>query len=171
MGIVSAVLASLNKNKKAIIAGAVLYLAPVVYRFATKSSIVPLLNSTIFLYHRDSQITPVNLETLGLTFLIPTAVGAVLGQSFLENTFNRRFTGVEKYLARVFGSVSFAFLWIAFHFIGSSFFNITAPWGVSLFAGTTFYARNLLIALVAGPLVPYAIEFIYKLVRKKNGVH
>lgn len=166
MGILQAAAESLNKNKKVIITGAVLYLLPVFYRFATKSSTVPILNNTLFLYHRNSQITPVNLETLGLTFLIPAAVGAVAGQSFLENVFNRRFTGVEKYLARVFGSLSFAFLWIALHFIGSSFFNTVTPWGSSLFAGTTYYARNLLIALVAGPLVPYVIEFVYKRMKK-----
>ena len=166
MGLFSAVLASLNKNKKAIVTGAALYLFPVIYRFATKSSLVPMLNSTLFLYHRNSQITPVNLETLGLTFLIPTAVGAVVGAGFLENIFNRRFTGMEKYLARVFGSLSFAFLWIALHFIGFSFFNPVLPWDGHLWVGTGAYARNLLVALVVGPLVPYIFEFIYRKVRR-----
>ena len=166
MGFFNALTASLNKNKKVIVTGAVLYLLPVIYRFATKNSIVPILDNTLFLYHRNSQITPVNLETLGLTFLIPAAVGAVVGASFLESVFNRRFTGMEKYLARVFGSLSFAFLWIALHFIGYSFFNPVLPWGGHLWAGTEAYARNLLVALVVGPLVPYIFEFIYRKVRR-----
>jgi len=164
--VLDAVFASLNKNKKAVITGAILYLLPVIYRFATKSSVVPILNSTLFLYHRNSQITPVNLETLGLTFLIPTAVGAIVGASFLENIFNRRFHGLEKYLSRVFGSLSLAFAWIVLHFIGFSFFNPVTPWGAHLWAGTAAYAKNLLIAVVVGPLVPYLVEFIYKRIKK-----
>lgn len=166
MGLFSAVIESLNKNKKVVLIGAILYLAPVIYRLATKNSVVPFLNKTLFLYHRDLQITPVNLETFGATFLIPCAVGAVAGESLLENIFNRRFTGVEKYLARLFGSLSVAFVWIALHFIVSSFFNTATPWGNNLWAGTGAYARNLLIALVVGPLVPYAVEFIYRKVRR-----
>ena len=167
MGLFKALLESLNKNKKWVVAGAILYLIPVFYRFATKSSIVPILNSTLFLYHKNSQITPINLETLGSTFIIPTAVGAIVGTSFLEILFERRFTGLEKYLARVFGSVSFAFLWIAAHYIGSNFFNATAPWGTHLFSSMNFYARNLLVALIVAPIVPYLIEFIYKKLKEK----
>ena len=159
-------IASLNKNKKWIIAGAIFYLLPVFYRVITKNSVVPILNSTLFFRNVDSQVMPVNLESLGVTFLLPTAVGAIVGTSFLENIFNRRFTGMEKYLARVFGSLSFAFLWIALHFIGYSFFNPVTPWGAHLWAGTGAYARNLLIALVVGPLVPYVIEFAYKRIKK-----
>ncbi len=166
MGIVGAAIESLGKNKKWFIGGAILYLLPVFYRLATKTSIVPILNNTLFLYNRNSQITPVNLETLGITFLIPCAVGAVVGTSFLENVFNRRFQGLEKYLAMVFGSLSFAFLWIALHFIGFNFFNPVTPWGTHLWAGTGAYARNLLVALIVGPLVPYVIEFVYKRIRK-----
>lgn len=166
MGILQAVIESLNKNKKWVLTGAALYLAPVFYRFLTKNSIVPILNSTLFLRHSDSQIIPVNLETLGITFLLPTAVGAVVGVSFLENVFNRRFTGMEKYLARVFGSLVAAFVWIALQFIGFSFFNPLTPWGTHLWAGTGAYARNLLIALIVAPLVPYAIEFISRKIRK-----
>lgn len=168
MGLFSALIASLIKNKKWILAGIALYIAPVLYRFLAKSSVVPILNSTLFLFHQNSQITPVNLETLGLTFLIPSVVGALVGVSFLEHVFDRRFTGFEKYLARVFGSVSLAFLWVAVHFIGSSFFNPVAPWGGQLFAGSNFYARNLLIALVAAPLVTYVIELLYNRIRQRT---
>ncbi|MEK6909621.1 MAG: hypothetical protein AABW61_00930 [Candidatus Aenigmatarchaeota archaeon] len=168
MGILRAVAESLNKNKKWIVAGAMLYLAPVFYRLVTKTSVVPILDNTLFLYNRNSQIMPVNLETLGITFLIPCAVGAIVGTGFLENIFNRRFQGFEKYLSRVFGSVLFAFAWIALHFIGFSFFKPVTPWGAHLWAGTGAYARNLLIALVVGPLVPYAIEFVYKIARSKR---
>ena len=166
MGLVGALIHGLNKNKKWIISGAILYLLPVFYRLVTKSSIVPFLNSTLFLRHSDSQIIPVNLETLGVTFIIPTAIGAIVGVSFLESVFNRRFTGMEKYLARVFGSLVAAFAWIALQFIGYSFFNPLTPWGTHLWAGTGAYARNLLIALVVAPFIPYIFEFVYKRIRK-----
>ena len=166
MGFFSVLAASLNKNKKLILFGAVLYLAPVIYRFATKSSIVPILNTTLFLRNVGSQVTPVNLEMLGITFILPTAVGAIVGTTFLETLFDRKFAGLEKYLARVFGSLSFAFAWIVLQFLGYSFFNPMLPWGTHLWAGTGAYARNLLIALILAPLVPYAIEFIYRKIRK-----
>ena len=166
MGIFEAAVHSLNKIKKWIVTGTAFYLVPIFYRFATNNSLVPILNKTIFLYHKNSQITPVNLETLGITFVIPCAVGAIVGASFMENAFNRRFHGFEKYLARVFGSLLFAFAWIALHFLGNSFFNPVLPWGTHLWAGTGAYARNLLIALVAAPLVPYVIEFIFRRVKK-----
>ena len=163
MGIVGAAIESLNKNKKWIVAGAMLYLAPVFFRLVTKNSVVPILDNTLFFYSGNSQIIPVNLETLGVTFLIPCAVGALIGTSFLEGVFSRRFQGFEKYLARVFGSLSLAFAWIVLHFIGFSFFNPVTPWGGHLWAGTGAYAKNLLIALVVGPLVPYVMEFVYKI--------
>lgn len=166
MGFFDSLAVSLNKNKKWIITGAILYLLPVFYRVITKNSVVPILNSTLFLRNVDSQVMPVNLESSGVTFLLPTAVGAIVGASLLENIFNRRFTGMEKYLARVFGSLSFAFLWIALHFIGYNFFNPVTPWGAHLWAGTGAYARNLLVALIAGPLVPYVVEFVHKKIKK-----
>lgn len=170
MGLVDAVLKSLGKNKKWIFFGSVLYLLPVLYRFATKNSIVPILNTTLFLRNIASQVTPVNLEMIGVTFILPTAVGAVIGVTFLETLFDRKFVGLEKYLARVFGSLSVAFAWIALQFLGYSFFNPLLPWGTHLWAGTGAYARNLLIALILAPLVPYTIEFIYKISRKRLNI-
>ncbi len=157
---------ALNKNKKWVTIGAILYLLPVFYRLFTRVSIVPLLDTTIFLRHIDSQIVPVNLETLGMLFVIVGAVGAVVGTSFLEIIFNRRFAGLEKYLARVFGSLTFAFGWTVVQFFGFIFFNPIGPWGNSLWSSPDVYARNLIVALTLAPLVPYLIEFIYKLIKK-----
>ena len=167
MGFIDAVVHILNKNKKWIVGGAILYLIPVIYRLTMKNSIVPILDKTLFLYHRNSQIIPVNLETLGTLFLIPSAVGAVLGTTLLENIFNRRLTGFERYLSRVFGSLSFAFLWITIQFIGFNFFNSVAPWGSSLWSSPDVYARNLLVALIVAPLVPYIIELALKIKMRK----
>lgn len=99
-------------------------------------------------------------------FLIPGAVGAVVGTTFLENIFNRRFTGLEKYMARVFGSIVFAFAWTTVQFFGFLFFNPPGPWGSSLWASPDTYARNLLVALLIAPLVPYVIEFIHKMMKR-----
>jgi hypothetical protein len=167
MGLVGAVLESLNKNRKWVAIGAILYLLPVFYRILTKDSVVPLLNATLFLRNTGSQITPVNLETVGFTFIIFTAVGAMVGTSFLESIFSRRFAGMEKYLARVFGSLSFTFGWIIIQFLGYSFFNPATIWGSSLWAGPNVYLRSLVIGLAVAPLVPYAIEFLYKAIKKK----
>lgn len=167
MGFFGALLRSLNKNKKWIIIGAVLYTIPVFYRIITENSFVPLLDTTLFLSHTDSQIMPVNIETLRIFFAVPAAVGAVVGTSFLENIFERRFAGLEKYLARVFGSLSFTFAWIALEFIGYSFFNLVGPWGNPLWAGPSVYGKNLIVALIIAPLVPYAIEFAAKKIQTK----
>ncbi|MBI1978820.1 MAG: hypothetical protein HYS62_02020 [Candidatus Aenigmarchaeota archaeon] len=163
MDILEALLKSLSKNKKWIIVGAIIYLIPVIYRLTTENSFVPFLDNTLFLYQRSSQIIPVNLETLGALFLIPSAIGAIIGVSFLENLFSRRFSGLEKYVGRVFGSLFFAVGWTAMQFSGFVFFNPVGPWGNLLWSGPDVYARNLLVALTVGPLVPYAIEFIYKI--------
>lgn len=158
---------SLNKNKKWIMVGAIVYLLPVIYRFATENSLVPLLDDTLFLYHRDSQITPINLDNLRTFFVIPSAIGAIVGASFLENIFERRFSGLEKYLARLFGSLSVAFAWIIIEFVGYSFFNPVGPWGNTILSPPAVYARNLLIALVVAPLVPYLIEYVYRRAKLK----
>lgn len=157
---------ALKENKKWVIIGIVLYLLPVFYRLTTGNSFVPLLDNTLFLRQSDSQITPVNLETLGALFLIPGVLGAVVGMSFLEKIFSRRFTGVEKYLARVMGSVTVGISWTIIQFFGFLFFNPSGPWGNSLWSSPDVYARNLLVALLAAPLVPYVFELVYKF-RKK----
>ncbi len=167
MGIFSSAIEGLDKNKRWVVSGAILYLIPVFYRLFTKDSIVPIINGTLFLYHKNFQVTPVNLEMIGLTFLIPCAVGAIVGNSFLESLFERRFAGVEKYLSRVFGSLAFAFLWISLHFFGHNFFNPSTPWGNQLWSGSEYYVRNLLLALFIGPLIPYLIELIHKKFKKK----
>lgn len=166
MGLFEGAVQSLSKNKKWIAAAGVLYLIPVFYRLITKNSIVPVLDKTLFLYHSNSQTVPVNLETLGTLFVIPGALGAVVGANFLENIFNRRFAGLEKYLARVLGAFSFTLLWIAVHFIGYNFFNPVGPWGTHIWAAPSVYARNLLVAITLAPLVPYAVEFVYKRMKK-----
>ncbi|MBI2005330.1 MAG: hypothetical protein HYS80_01040 [Candidatus Aenigmarchaeota archaeon] len=166
MRLVGAISESLDKNKKWILFGAIIYLLPVVYRLLTQNSFVPLLDSTLFLSHRDSQIIPVNLETLGALFIIPGALGAAIGTTFLEVIFERRFTRFERYLARVFGSMTLAIGWISVQFFGFLFFNPIGSWGSSLWSGPDVYARNLLVALIVAPLVPYMIEFVYKKVKK-----
>lgn len=167
MELFKSLIESLNKNKKWIVIGAILYLLPVLYRLVTTNSVVPILDMTLFLRHSDSQILPVNLETLGLMFLIPGAVGAVVGTTFLEHIFNRRFVGLEKYLARIFGSMVFAFGWTAIQFFGFIFLNPVGPWGNSLWSSPDAYARNLLVALTIAPLVPYVIEFVFRFSMKK----
>lgn len=163
MNILGALVKSLNKNKKWIIIGAIIYLTPLIYRLGTQTSFVPILDSTLFLYHQNSQIIPVNFETLRVLFIIPAAVGAIIGASFLEQIFDRRFAGLEKYLARVFGSLGTTFAWIALEFIGYSFFNPAAPWGNNIWIGPSAYVKNILIALIFAPLVPYVTEFVYSL--------
>ncbi len=163
MQVLKYIVESLKENKRWIIITIMLYLLPVIYRLTTSNSFIPILDSTLFLYHRDFQIIPVNLETLGMLFLIPGALGAVVGTSFLEKIFSRRFTGLEKYLARVLGSLVFGLGWTVVQFFGFLFFNPVGPWGSSLWAGPEVYARNLLIALTIAPLLPYVIEFVYRI--------
>lgn len=152
---------SLQENKRWIIIGAILYLIPVFYRLTTGNSFVPILDSTLFLYYRDSQITPVNLEILGALFLIPGSLGAVIGASFLEKVFNRRFAGLEKYLARVLSSLTFGLAFTAIQFFGFLFLNPAGPLGSGLWSAPDAYARNLLVAIIVAPLVPYVFEFVY----------
>ena len=128
--------------------------------------LVPLLDTTLFLYHRDSQITPINLDNLRTLFVIPSAIGAIVGANFLENLFERRFSGLEKYLARLFGSLSVAFAWIIIEFVGYSFFNPVGPWGNTIISPPAVYARNMLIALVVAPLAPYLFEHVYRMMKK-----
>ncbi len=167
MDISTSLFRSLNKNKKWIVLGAFLYLLPVFYRFATKESVVPILNKTLFIYNSNSQIMLVNLQSLGFLFAIPTAVAALVGTSFLENLFERKFSGFEKYLARVLGSLSFAIFWATVQFIGYNFLNPVGPWGSSVWPSPdNAYVRNFLVALSIGPLLPYIIEFLYRKTEK-----
>ncbi len=160
------VVESVKANKWWVILAIILYILPAAYRLSTGNSIIPILNSTLFLYHDESQITPINLEVLGALFLIPGVLGAVLGVTFLEKLSGRKLVGWEKYVARVFGSLSVALGWTAIQFFGFLFFNPSGPWGDSLWASPDAYARNLLVALIVAPLVPYLIEFKRKMIKK-----
>lgn len=164
--VIGPALGSLNKNKKWVLIGALLYMIPVIYRYATKHSVVPILDDTLFFYHSNSQTIPVNLETFGIPFIIIGAIGAIFGTTYLEILFNRRFAGFEKYVGRVLGSLFFAFCWVIIQFLGYSFFNPIGPWGNHIWVGPDAYARNLLLALVVSPLIPYLIELIYKLFKR-----
>ncbi len=167
MGISEALTGSLKKNIKWIILAMLLYLLPVFYRFQTSNSIVPIIDKTLFIYHINSQIVPVNLETLGVTFLIPSALGAIVGLNFLENIFERRFKGMEKYMGLLFGSLAFTFAWISVHYIGYNFITVVLPWGSSLWIGPSAYARNLLVAAIAAPVVPYIIRYAITIILRE----
>ncbi|MBI2545066.1 MAG: hypothetical protein HYW22_00490 [Candidatus Aenigmarchaeota archaeon] len=165
MRLVRTILESLGKNWKWIVFGAVLYVLPALYRYFTTNSLVPILDYTLFLYQQNSQIIPVNLETLGALFLIQGSLGAIVGNSFFEMILKRKLEGTEKYLAYVLGSVSFALLWTGVQFVGYNFLNPVGPWGNSVFPSSNVYGRNILISLTVAPLLPYLIELLNRKIK------
>jgi len=109
------------------IAGVVVYGMPVVYRFATKSVAIPILNFPGFWI--DHYIPGNMLEKILVNAFFPGGAGGVTGEILVSNYRNVAIKGKSKYLSRLGGALFQTTLWSAFQYWGYSLM-ILGPWSI-----------------------------------------
>jgi len=138
------------------IGGAIIYALPALYRFATKSMAIPILNFPGFWI---GHFIPGNfLEKLLVNSFFPGGAGSVAGEVFFS-----RYRGVAKdrktkYLRRLAGASGETALWSAFQFLGYSL-SIMGPYGSNIFEHSIVFPMNFALAALS-IFTPDVVDFV-----------
>jgi len=146
------------------IVGIIIYLIPVVIRYATGSIIIPFLNWPG--YWIDHFI-PGNLsEKIIVNMFFPGATGAVTGEIFIQYYRKQNLTLKAKYLSRFAGAMLFVSAWSLFQLIGYQFeiYMSFSP-GSNLFESYFVYPLNYVIA-ACSILTPTIVGALKNLIQK-----
>ena len=149
-----------KRVQKWLAAGVSVYGAPAIYRYITRNvnlPFVPFIES-------PSEYIPQNLpEKFLVNPVAPGGVGAVLGETLLEKTIEKKASGWKKYASRLLGSLTTTSIWTGIQYTGYVIcdkMNYQWPSGGNPFEPPNFYPFNLSIALTLAPLVPYVVDYV-----------
>ncbi|MCL2135002.1 MAG: hypothetical protein FWH37_05545 [Candidatus Bathyarchaeota archaeon] len=149
------------------IVGVIIYLVPVVIRYATGSIIIPFLNWPG--YWVDHFI-PGNLsEKILVNMFFPGATGAIAGEIFTTHYKKQQLSTKTLYLSRFVGAMLFVTAWSFFQFFGYQLkiYMSFSP-GSNLFESYFVFPINYLIATcsIFTPTILYIIKNMFKKIIK-----
>jgi len=128
------------------IGGAIIYVLPATYRFATKSVAIPILNFPGFWI---GYYIPGNfLEKLLVNSFFPGGAGGVAGEVFFTKYRGAITSRRSKYLRRLAGAFLETAAWSVFQYIGYSLV-IKGPYGSNLFEYAGVYPINFTLAALS----------------------
>jgi hypothetical protein len=145
MNLRSAALATITNKRVWLwqIAGAIIYLIPVVIRFATKSIVIPILNFPGFWI---GDYIPGNLlEKILVNAFFPGGAGGIAGETFICKYNSKTLNGKTKYLSRLAGALFQTAVWTAFQYVGYNLL-INGPYGSNIFEFATVFPINFTLA-------------------------
>jgi len=151
--------------------GMIVYGIPAIYRAITHSPELPFLPSV----SPPNEYIPANLyEKLLINFIAPGGVGAKIGEIYFEKYYGKKFSGIKKYLSRLFGSVTTTSAWTSIQYLGyttyETYIKHGGPWGGNPWESPSVYPFNLLMAIFVAPFFPYVVDCLkgkYKRLRGK----
>jgi hypothetical protein len=147
-------------------AGMIIYLIPVVIRYATGSIIIPFLNWPGYWI---GHVIPGNLsEKILVNMFFPGAAGAIAGEVFAGYQRNQALNFKMRYLSRFAGAMLFVSAWSLFQFWGYQL-SIYMPFspGSNLFESYFVFPLNYIIA-ACSIFTPSIILSIKKFIKIHN---
>ncbi len=158
MGLRDAVTATIKSKRFWLweLSGAIIYSIPVLYRFATKSNSIPILNFPGFWI---GHLIPGNfLEKLIVNAFFPGGAGGVAGEILVSNYRGHAIKGKTKYLSRLAGAMLQTTAWSAFQYIGY-YLLIMGPYGGNIFEHAIVFPINFTLAALS-IFTPNIVNFL-----------